>query len=595
MKRVLLLILCGLMLITTQLTFSQDTVQQPVPTRIPPTPVPQTITNLEETLPSQSAIARIREDGVMNVGVLYNNPPFSQYNIRGLISGYDADLANSLATAWGVQTNFVQVTRDPEEVAAMLERGDVDIVIGALPHRREYDPLVEFSQTYYMNRQAMMVLSSSDIESPNQLADRRVGVVVASPAENAANRWLIRSGVSAEIQTYLTLDQAYVALAAGEIDGIIDSEHRLVRVASIRPDLTRMLSESIEQEPYAVSMLRQDVSMRTLVNSTLHYLTRIGRMDEIQQVHFPGERYDDIVIWKNTPTDSPALDQFSVDLTFPPRYVVPRIQGGEPLRVAGIYGDGATFSQQNLDSFHRQMFEALVGRWGGTVEFIPLSAGNPLELVANGQADIALGVEPDWEWANRVDFTNPYLVHGYRLMSRVGENVVGFADLSSDVLLIPSNDGLAGDRAREITQFLGARIEILSQSEDALASLLLDNEESEADAVFGDSLTLLPIAWANVDRLALTLASDGTGRWYNSSYMPGAECAATVTCRPLQMALATPLNDLEFHLLVEYTLQEMMLDGTMSRLWHLVMLPEDIPTFEIWPGSSIYLGYRLGS
>ncbi|GAB4309840.1 MAG: hypothetical protein Kow00117_03230 [Phototrophicales bacterium] len=594
MKHLLLLILGGLLLMTTQLSYSQESDQQPVPTRVPPTPVPQAVVNLEEELPSQSAIARIRESGIVNVGVLYNNPPFSQYNIRGFVSGYDADVANSLASAWGVLTNFVQVTRDPQEIAAMLRRGDVDIVIGALPHRREYDALVEFSQTYYMNRQALMVLSSSEINTLADMANRRVGVVIASPAENAVNRWLIRSELPIDVQTYLTLDQAYVALAAGEVDGIVDSEHRLLRVAAIRPDLTRLLSETVEQEPYAIAMLRQDINLRTLINRTLHYLTRIGRMDEIQQVHFPGERYDDIVVWRNVGDAAPALDQYAVDLTFPSLYVVPRIQSGQPLRVAGIYGDAATTSQRNLDAFHRELLQAMVGRWGGTVEFIPLSAGNPLELVANGQADIALGVEPDWEWVNQVDFTNPYLVHGLRLMSRVGENVVGFADLNGDTLLVPSSEPYAVDRARALAQFLSARIEINEQPEEAIPVILL-SEDPEADAAFGDSLTLLPIIQAHPEQLTLTRTNNNTGRWYDASYLPGAECAAVVACQPRLMTFATPLNDIEFRLLIEYTMQEMMLDGTMERLWTMVMLPEDIPTFEIWPGSSIYLGYRLGS
>ena len=61
------------------------------------------------------------------------------------------------------------------------------------------------------------------------------------------------------------------------------------------------------------------------------------------------------------------------------------------------------------------------------------------------------------------------------------------------------------------------------------------------------------------------------------------------------MVMAVPQNDIDFRLLVEYTLQEMIREGTLNALLQPLMLPEDIPTFEIWPGSSSYLGLSLGA
>ena len=50
-------------------------------------------------------------DGKVRVGMLYNEPPFGEYNIRGEETGFDADLARAMAEAWGVQVEFQQVTR----------------------------------------------------------------------------------------------------------------------------------------------------------------------------------------------------------------------------------------------------------------------------------------------------------------------------------------------------------------------------------------------------------------------------------------------------------------------------------------------------
>ena len=39
--------------------------------------------------------------------------------------------------------------------------------------------------------------------------------------------------------------------------------------------------------------------------------------------------------------------------------------------------------------------------------------------------------------------------------------------------------------------------------------------------------------------------------------------------------------------------QEIQRDGTLATLLQPVMLPDDIPAFDIWPGPSDYLGFNL--
>src|SRR5690554_6277155 len=80
-----------------------------VPTLVPPTLVPAPDGGSSDALPSESRIARIQSDGVVRVGILYNEPPFGLLNVRGEVAGLDADLARSMADAWGVQVEFVQV------------------------------------------------------------------------------------------------------------------------------------------------------------------------------------------------------------------------------------------------------------------------------------------------------------------------------------------------------------------------------------------------------------------------------------------------------------------------------------------------------
>lgn len=584
MRRLIPIILLLVIGVTGAMARGVDSNQDPAPTLVPPTPVPFPQSAEQDILPSESAVARIQRNGVVRVGVLYNAPPFGELNIRGDLTGYDADVARSMATTWGVEVEFVQVTRDMDRAVRMLRAGTVDMLASALVHRRELDSILEFSQTYYLAGQHVMVRVDDPANAPAEMGGRTLGVVIGTSGEAAVADWSQRTGVPLNVQTFLTLDRAYSALAQGQIDGVVESRVRLQQVSIQQPDTIRILDEPLQIEPHAIAVLRQDVSMRNLVNRTLQYLTQTGRMDEIYQVYFPGSPYNLTPPWRNLGEDAPTPAQFSTEIGFPQRYIVPQIQTERVVRVAGIFGvtadSDAPESERRLDTFHRNLLNEMAARWGASVEFIPNSVGNAVDLVAGGQADIAVGVEADWARVDAVDFTAQYLLHGERLMVMVDGDINNFAGLGGRDVVTANNEATAATRAVEVASTVNASIEIIQVREQDLAFAILEPEQ-DGDAAFGDSLRLIPHVQANPGVLRLTTAEDrgSPSPWYSERFM----------------SMAVPRNDIDFRLLVEYTLQELILDGTLQRLLEPLMLPEDLPRFEVWPGSSDYLGFSLAT
>ena len=592
MKKLILMIFALLLLVSMGLTSAG---QNPVPTLVPPTPIPRADTGQGEILPTQSAVARIQEAGVVRVGILFNEPPFGVLNVRGDLIGFDADLARSMAEAWGVEMQPVQVTRDAQSAASMLARGDVDMLVARqIPHREQLS-LMEFSQTYYLGQKTLMVRSEDgQPTSLGEIAGRSVGVVIATPAQQALVDWQVRSGITVNVQTFLTLDQAHQALLTDEIDGVVDSDYRLQQVSSIQPELVRILDEPVELEPVAVAVQRQDASMRNLVNKTLQYLTFTGRINEIHDVYFPSQSYTPMYVWDNIGEEAPSPAEFPIALTLPEQYVVGRFAGQPTLRVAGLIGvsadSDAPESQRRLDLFHRELMQEMAARWGVTVEFVPDSQNNAVDLVAAGEADIALGIAPDWSRADDVDYTTHYLRHGYRLMIRELDRVDirGFGDITGETILIPTTEPNTAAYAVSIAEERNWTLDVIQQREDDLAFLLLGgDEEIEAEAAFASSFKLLPLVQNDPSQLVLTDQENGQPRWYSPPRTAAQDFSYEV------MTFATPGNDIDFRLLVEITLQEMARDGTLPLLLQQAMLAEEVPEFEIWPGPSTYLNFSL--
>ncbi len=565
-------------------TVSADPPEQGAPTLVPPTLVPTQPAPDTDALPSESGIARIVRDGKVRVGVLYNEPPFGVYSIRGEESGFDADLARAIADAWGVQVEFDQVTR--QNGIDAVTSGAIDLLIAAQPHTRDLDSQVEFSQSYYPSVEALAVRQGDGATVLGHMADRKVGVVVGTLGEQAVNQWLSdaqagSSPYSFQILRYLTLDQALTALNAQEVDGVVDNRIELSSV--IQPEQERLLDVPVMPEPYAIAMRRQDVNLRDLVNKTLQYLYTSGKLNDIHKQDLAGASYPGqaFVVWNNLGSDPPKPDQFGTDVPFPPQYIVPRMQSDHTLRVAGLVdlpGD-APESERRLDAVNRALANALAQRWGVNVVPVAANGQNPVDQVASGAADLAVGVVPDWNSVNQVDFSSYYLSHGLEIMERAADSYTGFADLRSKTIGILQSDPNAQDVVKAQADSINAVINkffTVLREQDAAYTLLVENN---ADVVFGDSLKLIPNVQANPNDLKLVTNADGTAKWYSREFI----------------GMALPRNDIDFRLLVEYTLQQLVRDGTMATLLQPVMNPQDMPVLDIWPGSTSYLGYDLAA
>jgi polar amino acid transport system substrate-binding protein len=549
----------------------------PVPTLVSPTQVPTPDAGMSDALLAESGVARIQRDGKVRVGILYNAAPFGLLNIRGAVAGFDADLARSMADAWGVEVEFVQVTR--QTALDMLRAGEVDLLAAALVRYRELDTQVEFSHTYFRGSQAVMVRNDDGASVLGHLADRRLGVVIGSPSEGAVADWRARSGVNVTVQTYYTLEQGLVALVNQEIDGLVSSLYRLRAV--LQPGLVRILDEPLAPEPYALAVRRQDVSLRSLVNRTLQYLAQNGRMAEIYDANFPGSGYPPglIPLWNGLGEDAPNPAQYAAEIPYPAQYVISRLQNGEPLRVAGLgpMAADAPESERRLDAVNRAVAERLAARWNVRVEFLSDTGAQALERVAAGEADLAVGVNPDWGWADRVDFTSPYLLHGDRLLVKKNSNIESFNELRGGrwVGVFASEPGSA-DQVNALARSVntGVNIYTMVREQDVPFYIL---EDQNADVAFGDSLKLIPHIEAFPDDFRLTRRCPNCDPWYTREYV----------------GLAVPRNDVDIRLLVEYTLQEMAQDGTLTALLAPAMLPEDMLQFEIWPGPAVFRGFNL--
>ena len=542
-----------------------------VPTLTAPTLVPATAADQPaDFLHAESAIAEITASGILRVGLLYNDPPYSEFTYQGELRGFDVDLLRMIAAEWNSELELLQVTR--LNALDKLNSGEVHALASAVLRYRDRDAEVEFTQTYFQGAQALLVREDSLYQARAELLDHPLGYVIGTRAEKATAIWSAQAGRTLNLQPYLTLDRAVAAVMRGEISAVIAEKQALHRATADFAESIRILDDPVSIEARALAVRRQDAPLRDALNKTIQLLALEGELDVLFREYFPEESYNiaTLAIWSGVGEEA-LPSQFANEIAYPSTYALPRIKNSGTLKVGGIFNaaPGSTTGQSRLDVLNRALAAELARRWGVMLETVSGDSGTAAGMLNSGQVDLVLGMKPDWNLALEMDFSMPYLLHGDRLMVRSNSGIRGFNDLRGRFVGILIGDDAARERAQAWADSINATVRYIQTTESDAALTLLDY--NNANAIYADNLALLAHLEANPNALRLT------DRWYSRAYY----------------AIGLPYNDIDLRLLVDYTLQEMIKDGALYRLSAGLIVSDTLPEFDLIPGASSFAGFTL--
>lgn len=555
-------------LLTSSLLAQAD---PPVSTLVAPTLVPATAADeAADFLHAESAIAEITATGILRVGLLYNDPPYSEFTFQGELRGFDVDLLRKIAAEWDCELELLQVTR--QNALDLLNSGEAHALASAFLRYRDHDAELEFSQTYLQGAQALLVREGAPFQALPDLLDQPIGFVLGTRTEKATAIWSARAGKTLNLLPYLTLDRAVAALMEEQTSAVIAEKQALNRATADFAESVRILDDAVSVEPRAFAVRRQDAPLRDALNKTIQLLALEGELDVLFREYFPGESYnlEALAIWSGV-GEATLPSQFAKDIAYPSTFALPRIKNSGTLKVGGILdaAPGATSGRSRLNVLNRALAAEMARRWGIALEIVPGDSTSAAGMLNSGQVDIVLGMKPDWNLASEMDFSMPYLLHGDRLMVRSNSGIRGFNDLRGRFVGILFGDDTARERAQAWADSINATVRYIQTTESDAALTLLDY--NNANAIYADNLALLAHLEANPNALRLT------DRWYSRAYY----------------AIGLPYNDIDLRLLVDYTLQEMIKDGTLYRLSANLMVSDALPEFDLIPGASSFAGFNL--
>ena len=542
----------------------------PAPTLVPPTLVPTEPADVVHYA-DYSGIATLQNEGVLRVGARFNMQPFSFLDTTGKLAGYEADVATAVASELGVLIEFVQVTGE-NEIEELLT-GRVDALIGEQVHTRSSEQIMEFSHPYYVNAQRMVVLETSSYSRFEELNGQPVSVVQGSYGEIAVQD-MVASGTGFVLRQYFTQNDALDALAKGEVQAMIGELDNLLRAG--RQGM-RLIEQPVRLDPYAIAVRRYDVNLRNAVNRSIQRLFASGRLEEIYARWFDTPLDFDVLIpvYESIFQDGRGIHEFNADIPMRERSLVEKIAAGEPLQVAGLSLNPDAPQERLVDPFNQAIMDEMARRWGATINYLPNSARNSVEFMFDGSADLAVGVTPRWDGADRFDYSRAYAVHGDRLMVLEGSRFQRFADFRGGSYIGFWYE-FPDDRARIEEIAAALRVNTSVYEFRSVDEIIDQFNNRNVDGLFGDSLWLKAI---------ITETARSGLPW---------QVFEDEEYSRVPLAIALPRNDADFRSLVDWTLQDMFLDGTYQRIFRDTFGEGEPLVMLTWSGDGSWLRSKPG-
>ena len=241
---------------------------------------------------AQDTLAHIKETGVVTVGTEAAFPPF-EFVEDGEIVGYGKDILTVVVEELGVELE--QLDLPWQGILPGVLAGKFDFVATTVSINEErakryaYTIPIANGEPYLMKR-----AGDGSITSVEDMNGKVLGTQLASSAEpiaRALDEALKADGGEglAELKLYTAYTDTYVALANGEIDGVIQSVPNLAVLVKDRPDMFELVApvEAGVNYTYMAWVTRpEDLELRDFISGVIREMRDDGRLYELQEKWF---------------------------------------------------------------------------------------------------------------------------------------------------------------------------------------------------------------------------------------------------------------------------------------------------------------------
>ena len=210
-----------------------------------------------------------QRDGAITIALPNDLGPFASIDENGEAEGFVAELATEIVAALGVDAEYVAASG--EDALELVRDGEVDVAFPAVGITESVARQNTLSAPYWVAHKRLLMQSSSDLQTPEDLGGRRV-----CQYEEERTRVDIADLVpDADVADASDFEECAQALQNGTEAATAPDVYLMALASSL--DTYEIRGEQLSSSGYGVALPEGATDMRTFVNTVLTDVKSEGR------------------------------------------------------------------------------------------------------------------------------------------------------------------------------------------------------------------------------------------------------------------------------------------------------------------------------
>ena len=236
------------------------------------------LTNSTSDAQLEAGVQKIVDRGVLRVGVKqdlpnfgYRDPESNQY------TGMEVEIAKKVAAELGVDIEFTPVTAQTR--GALLDNGQLDMVIATFTITEERKELYNFTTPYYTDAVGFLVRKDSNIQSSWEALDGlTIGVTQGSIQWGLLEEIAAEKGIELNFRELGSNSEVVVALAAHRVDAFSIDQSIL---SAFLGKTNELLDLQYQPSEYGIVTKKSNTDLATYLDGLVQDWTEDGKLQAI--------------------------------------------------------------------------------------------------------------------------------------------------------------------------------------------------------------------------------------------------------------------------------------------------------------------------
>lgn len=229
---------------------------------------------------ASSDTVKLLADGSITFATSPDYPPFENLE-NGQYVGLDIEIAKAVADKMGLKPEFKTLQFDAI-IPAIASGGQADVGISGFSVDPERAKEIDFTNSYYIDDQAVAVMKGGAITADNADAElNKKGVIIAVQSGTTGEAYVQENYPNATAQPYGNSTDAFAAMQSGQANAVCTNLAVVNKMIQTAYQDAQTVKTVATGEEYALVVSKDNPALTKAINAALADLKADGTIDRL--------------------------------------------------------------------------------------------------------------------------------------------------------------------------------------------------------------------------------------------------------------------------------------------------------------------------